>query len=41
LRKSGFSVRYEEISGHSHNYYEISDSINNDVWDFLAGYRLP
>ena len=41
LRKSGFPVRYKEISGHSHNYYEISDSINNDVWDFLVGYRLP
>ncbi len=41
LRKSGFPVHYKEISGHSHNYYEISDSINHDVWDFLAGYRLP
>jgi len=41
LRKSGFPVRYQEILDHSHNYYEISDTINDDVWRFLEGYRLP
>ena len=41
LRKSGFPVHYQEILDHSHNYYEISDIINDDVWRFLEGYRLP
>jgi predicted esterase len=41
LRKSGFHVQYQEISNHSHNYYEISGEINSDVWRFLEGYRLP
>jgi predicted esterase len=41
LQKSGFHVEYKEIFNHSHNYYEMSDSINNDVWKFLEGYRLP
>ena len=41
LEKAGFTVHYREISHHSHNYYEISDSINDDVWDFLEKYRLP
>jgi|SRR5208337_1778990 len=41
LKKAGFPVRYREIAKHGHNYYEISDSINNDVWRFLESYRLP
>jgi predicted esterase len=41
LKKSGFPVEYKEIFDHSHNYYEISDTINNDVWRFLEKYRLP
>jgi poly(3-hydroxybutyrate) depolymerase len=41
LKKSGFPVHYLEISNHSHNYYEISDVINQEVWDFLETYRLP
>ena len=24
-----------------HNYYEMSDAINEDVWKFLEGARLP
>jgi len=41
LRKAGFHVEYKEIFDHSHNYYEISDTINDDVWHFLEGNRLP
>jgi predicted esterase len=41
LKKSSFPVQYQEIAGHSHNYYEIADSINNDVWSFLEDYQLP
>jgi predicted esterase len=41
LRKSGFPVHYQEILDHSHNYYEISDMINDDAWRFLERYRLP
>jgi predicted esterase len=41
LKKSGFPVEYHEIMDHGHNYYELSDSINHDVWKFLKEYRLP
>jgi predicted esterase len=41
LKKSGFPVEYKEIFNHSHNYYEMSDAINNDVWRFLEQYPLP
>lgn len=41
LEKSGFPVRYREIARHGHNYYEMSDAINEDVWKFLEGARLP
>ncbi len=41
LRKKGFPVDYKEIFNHTHNYYEISATINDDVWHFLEGYRLP
>ena len=41
LKKAGFPLEYKEIFDHSHNYYEISDTINHDVWRFLEPYRLP
>ena len=41
LQKAGFHVEYKEIFDHSHNYYEMSDTINGDVWHFLEAYRLP
>ncbi|HTR23234.1 MAG TPA: dienelactone hydrolase family protein [Terriglobales bacterium] len=41
LLKKGFTVDYKEIPGHTHNYYEMSDSINNDVWKFLSARKLP
>ena len=41
LKKSGFPVEYKEILDHSHNYYESSATINDDVWHFLEKYRLP
>ena len=41
LKKSGFPVEYKEIFDHGHNYYEISETINEDVWHFLGAKRLP
>jgi poly(3-hydroxybutyrate) depolymerase len=41
LKKSGFPIEYKEMFDHSHNYYEISATINDDVWRFLEKYRLP
>jgi poly(3-hydroxybutyrate) depolymerase len=41
LKKSGFPVEYKEIFDHTHNYYEISATINEDAWHFLEGKRLP
>ena len=41
LEKSGFPMHYREISNHGHNYYELSDSINGEAWEFLSSYRLP
>lgn len=41
LRKKGFSVEYKEIFDHTHNYYEIADTINDEVWRFLERQRLP
>lgn len=41
LKKAGFSVEYREILDHSHNYYEISDLINDDAWKFLQAHPLP
>src|SRR5581483_3635388 len=39
LRKSGFPVHYVELSRHDHNYYALSDQINEDAWDFLKQFR--
>ncbi len=41
LEKAGFPVEYKEVFNHSHNYYEMSDEINGDVWKFLERYRSP
>ncbi len=41
LEKSGFPIQYREIPNHGHNYYELSDSINGEAWEFLGKYRLP
>lgn len=41
LLKSGFPVHYVELSRHDHNYYDVSDQINEDAWDFLKQFRLP
>ncbi len=35
LRKAGFPVHYVELDRHDHNYYERSDEINADAWQFL------
>jgi polyhydroxybutyrate depolymerase len=41
LKKSGFPVKYQEIFNHTHNYYEMSDTINDEVWHFFESQRLP
>lgn len=41
LKKSGFPVEYNEIFDHGHNYYEISEPANENVWHFLEAKRLP
>src|SRR5208283_119617 len=41
LRKAGFPVHYVELENHDHNYYALSDEINEDAWGFLKGNSLP
>jgi len=41
LRNAGFPVRYVELRGHDHNYYALSDHINQDVWKFFVENPLP
>jgi len=41
LLSKKFPVHYLEIKNHDHNYYAISDRINQDAWDFLSQQRLP
>jgi dienelactone hydrolase len=41
LKKSGFPVRYIELPGHDHNYYDLADQINSDAWKFLSQTQLP
>jgi poly(3-hydroxybutyrate) depolymerase len=40
LLKEGFSVHYVELKKHDHNYYDLSDQINADAWNFLKEVRL-
>jgi len=41
LLRKNFPVHYVELKHHDHNYYAISDRINQDAWDFLSQQRLP
>ena len=41
LRKAGFPVRYTELKNHDHNYYAVSDQINEDAWKFFQDHHLP
>lgn len=41
LRKAGFPVRYVELRKHDHNYYAVSDQINDDAWKFFQQNPLP
>jgi poly(3-hydroxybutyrate) depolymerase len=41
LKARGFPVQLTEIPGHDHNYYAISDQVNQEVWQFLRGISLP
>lgn len=41
LLKFRFPVHYVELRRHDHNYYALSDQINEDAWNFLKEFRLP
>jgi poly(3-hydroxybutyrate) depolymerase len=41
LRKENFPIHYVELRDHDHNYYAISDHINEDAWNFLRDKKLP
>lgn len=41
LVKRGFPVRYVELERHGHDYFELSERINADAWNFLSGVTLP
>jgi len=40
LLKKGFPVQYMEIAGHAHNYYEVREKVNKDVWNFFRSHTL-
>jgi poly(3-hydroxybutyrate) depolymerase len=39
--ENGYHLELSVISGHDHNYYNISDSINQKVWSFLKAAQMP
>lgn len=41
LRKENFTVHFVELRDHDHNYYALSDQINEDAWNFLKDKKLP
>jgi hypothetical protein len=41
LRQEKFPVHYVELRDHDHNYYALSDRINEDAWNFLKDKTLP
>jgi dienelactone hydrolase len=41
LQNAGFSVHYVEPKNHGHDYYYLSDRINQDAWEFLKDKQLP
>jgi len=40
LLRKNFPVHYVELKHHDHNYYAISERINQDAWEFLSQQRL-
>ncbi len=41
LINAGFPVHYTELKKHGHDYYYLSDQINEDAWNFLKNKQLP
>lgn len=41
LKKENFEVHFVELRDHDHNYYALSDHINEDSWNFLKNKKLP
>jgi poly(3-hydroxybutyrate) depolymerase len=40
LQHAGFPVHYVELKNHGHDYYYMSDRINQDAWEFLKDKQL-
>lgn len=41
LLKENFTVHFVELRELDHNYYALSDKINEDAWNFLKDKKLP
>jgi poly(3-hydroxybutyrate) depolymerase len=39
LKSSSFPVEFNALSGHGHNYYEVSAEVNVAAWEFLKDKR--
>ncbi|OLD24745.1 MAG: hypothetical protein AUJ04_08735 [Acidobacteria bacterium 13_1_40CM_3_55_6] len=40
FQSKGFTIEVTEIPGHTHWYYDIAPSINQQAWEFLKKYEL-
>ena len=40
LKNRGFPVEMAEITNHDHNYYAISEKVNQKAWEFLNKHEL-
>ena len=40
FRTRGFTIEVTEMPGHTHWYYDLAGSINQDAWEFLKKYQL-
>lgn len=40
LKSRGFPVEYQEMPGHTHDYYRVAADINRDAWKFLSAHAL-
>lgn len=40
LKSRGFPVAYQEMPGHTHDYYKMAPEVNRDAWKFLSAQAL-
>ena len=40
LEKHGYAVRYLELPGADHNYFEVRDRVNDDAWKFFTEHPI-